>query len=260
MDALLILCSGVGVGMLMGFSISPTLHIIFASVTALVVGIVSALAGLEVKPGDSDNKEEVGAELQLGKRKGVVKVNPLPLTMLIIGLVIGSCVGIYVRTNELLGVSPRRIAERWKDTGLDEKEIYRRIFDQMYPARPNSASNNKPPSSSAASQEQSLAPPQTEPAGSSPPAGDAKPGAPQALRSTAPEEASKAPPNPVREMAQQPVLYSLTAQECDMVSGEHGLTLRNRLKGFHKKYIDDVLKKCTDDQCLESLKARLCPD
>jgi hypothetical protein len=127
-----LLISGVGIGWLIGLSVSPIIHIIITSLIALVVSVTGALAGIKV-----DEKED-SADDGKSKRKVQVEVNPLPLMFMIIGLVIGSSLGVYARTNGWLGPDPNGFVEKWKDTELTKQEISRRLFDDLYPVRAGS--------------------------------------------------------------------------------------------------------------------------
>lgn len=130
-DSLLILISGSGTGILIGLSVSPVLHIIVASVISVIVGVSAALAGLE--PSQVTGAAEQDHAHIPKFRRSLPQVNPLPVTLLIVGLVLGAFVGIYVRTNQLFGPNPKRLALPWVGTGLDERDIQKRIFDDTYP-------------------------------------------------------------------------------------------------------------------------------
>lgn len=131
-DSLLLLIIGIGLGWLVGLSVSPVLYIILGSVIALVAGAVGALVGLHQ---DYGVKNESGSDNQsklLNSRKKAISISPLPLAMLMLGIGIGACAGIYARTNDLFGPNPQRFAQKWSGTGLDEKSIQQRLFDQLY--------------------------------------------------------------------------------------------------------------------------------
>jgi hypothetical protein len=112
--------SGASIGLLLGLAISPTLHLIIGAAAALTGSIVGALAGVQPAPSD--------------QQRFVYRVDPIPFAVFVIGLAIGSPVGIYLRANDVFGPRPHLIAQRWSGTGLDGKEIQRRLFDQLYPA------------------------------------------------------------------------------------------------------------------------------
>jgi len=105
--------SGASVGLLLGLAISPALHLVIGATAALVGSIVGALAGVQETRWN---------------------VNPIPFAVFVVGLAIGSPLGIHLRTNDAFGPKPQVIAQRWSGTGLDGKEIQRRVFDQLYPA------------------------------------------------------------------------------------------------------------------------------
>jgi hypothetical protein len=132
--------SGVSVGWLIGLSVSPIIHVIIASLIALVVSITAALAGVNIP------KEDSAGEGEKSKPKTRVEVNPVPLMFMVVGIVAGSSLGVYARTNGWLGPNPSSFVEKWKDTELTKKEISRRLFDELYP--PNVDLNSATPGGS----------------------------------------------------------------------------------------------------------------
>ena len=114
-----LLVSGLCVGWLIGLSISPVLQTVLTSVLALVTGAVSVLAGLSVADGDGGDKP---------RRR--VKVTPVPVAMLVLGIAIGAPFGIHARTNLWFGPNAKAASEL---TGIPEKEINRRAYEQLYP-------------------------------------------------------------------------------------------------------------------------------
>jgi hypothetical protein len=132
-----LLLSGIGVGWLVGLSVSPVIHIVITSVVAFVVSITSAVAGLKVNQ-DKDQPNTGGSS----KKKFQVEVNPVPIMLMVVGIACGASLGVYGRTNGWLGTRPARFAEQWKDTGLDSKEISRRLFDTLYPPKSQTLGSN----------------------------------------------------------------------------------------------------------------------
>ena len=131
--AFCLLVAGIGVGWLVGLSVSPVIHIVITSLVAFAVSITSALAGLKVNP----DKDDLSGASSL-KRKFQVEVDPMPMMLMVVGLALGASLGVYGRTNNWLGPSPSRFVEQWKDTGLDSREISQRLFDTLYPAKSRS--------------------------------------------------------------------------------------------------------------------------
>src|SRR5262249_21167159 len=102
----------------------------------------SSLAGLEYEPSPpqpTPSQQPTGEPPPsiAPRHRTRAHLDPLPLALMILGLVGGSCVGLYARTNEWLSADPQRVVRRWKGTGLKEEEIKKRLFDELYPpARP----------------------------------------------------------------------------------------------------------------------------
>lgn len=152
----LVLC-GLGVGWLIGLSVSPVLHIIVTSIIAFVVSVVSALAGVRIgvqaEPSGTDKTTHekmtsedaalTGAAATSARTKVAEQVSIVPLTLLIVGLAMGSSFGVYARTNEWLSPNLARAVAKWGKTGLSEQAIYQRLFDQSY-AAPSSNVKEEP--------------------------------------------------------------------------------------------------------------------
>lgn len=249
---LCLLISGVGVGWLIGLSVSPVLHIIVASVIALVMGIVGALAGLESNPRSSAvGEDSQSGGISISANKKPVRINPFPMTALIAGLVVGACFGVYTRTNELLGADPRRLAQRWNGvSGLDEASIKRRLFDQLYPP---AASTDGPVYAQLPKTEDEQNQPEK------PPAASVNTISNKVGKVEKPRPGK--PPSPAPAITSHTAgLFSISAEDCELLSLKHGDTLRARLRLLNKQQINVFLDKCGSDDCLEALKEMLCTD
>lgn len=110
---------GFGIGWLLGLSVSPVVSIVITSVAGVAAAVITVLSGLEGKLTGLIASSEQQISIPS-------KINPRPLAALIIGLFLGSIVGIQVRTHNLLGI----------DTGLSEQEIARRLFENEHPYTP----------------------------------------------------------------------------------------------------------------------------
>lgn len=124
-----LLLSGAAIGWLIGLSVSPVVHLVVTSVLAVVGGLVSALAGLPVAESESSDPAPSTPRSGISHRR----LTPVPLALFLIGLVPGASLGLTARTHEWFGADPRGLVNKWSATGLTEKEIALRLFDQMYP-------------------------------------------------------------------------------------------------------------------------------
>jgi len=125
-----LLATGLGIGWLVGLSTSPVVLIVITSLTGSAAAIVAAMSGLEKNPETAGNTSQ--------NHNYQWKVNPIPIAMLVIGIVIGSAGGIYVRNQNLLGNSNSQLADeikQWSDAGLDKTEVARRLFENRYSYR-----------------------------------------------------------------------------------------------------------------------------
>jgi hypothetical protein len=268
-DTFLLIIIGVGVGWLVGLSISSVLHIILGSIIALVAGAVGALVGLEQgardKSESSPDNEESSPDRAFtlrSSRESATTINPLPLTMLVIGLGIGSVAGIYARTNDIFGPDPQKFARKWAGTGLDEKKIQQRLFDQLYPPKEVAEDSETKVTSSSHSEV-------------SPSTGIQNPSANiQNSNSSAPPDiagerkvntSKTKPPTHNQEKEDNPVtrrltsgLWEVTVEDCQMLRLKHGDELRTRLKALGDKRIIELVANCKGDHCLEDIKESVC--
>ncbi len=125
---IILIITGMGIGWLVGLSVSPVVSIVITSVTGSTAAIVAALSGLN----DGEND---GAKAENKAKRLRWEVNPTPIAMLVIGLFLGSIAGIWVRTHDLL--SPRTSTltdeiDQWTTAGLEKKDVVNRLFENKY--------------------------------------------------------------------------------------------------------------------------------
>jgi hypothetical protein len=135
LDSISLLLCGIGVGWLIGQSLSPVVNTVITSIVVLVASIVGTLSGIKTVP-ERQTKGEIKKDNNNHWLKNFTTISPLPLAILVTGLVAGSCLGIYARTNEWLSPNPQQFAQKWNDIGLADKDIKRRLFDTLYPLTP----------------------------------------------------------------------------------------------------------------------------
>lgn len=111
-----LLVIGLGTGYLMGLSISP--------VAAIAIGGLIGGSGI------------VFAVMKTGDKRPQFEADLLAIV--IVGLVIGTILGIYSRTSNFLGVSTISAeAEQWTELGLDRSFVVQRLFANSYPSYHN---------------------------------------------------------------------------------------------------------------------------
>jgi hypothetical protein len=98
--AVCVFVSGAGVGLMTGLSISPVVGTILASVMAVVITLASVLAGLEVTPGIE------AAQAGGSRRRDRIRLDPLPVAVLVVGLTAGAIGGATLRARNVLGMGP----------------------------------------------------------------------------------------------------------------------------------------------------------
>jgi hypothetical protein len=146
-----LLLAGLALGWMTGLSVSPILPIIVTAFVSLVVAITAALAGMEIH--DSEDSSAEPRRPPTARRK-LAHVSVLPVGLLAVSLAVGSVFGVYARTNEWFGIEPKRAAARWKDAGLDEKQVVQRLFDNIYAPASSKAGEDKKGAGSKESQGQ----------------------------------------------------------------------------------------------------------
>ena len=132
LNSIYLFLTGLGIGWIVGLSVSPVVHILLGSILALVVTFASTAAGLSQtdKSGEPKNSSEANSLL---KQASKIQIDPRPIAYFIIGIAIGSAIGVYARTNDWLTASPEVIIKRWEGDGLNETEIRNRLFNEIYP-------------------------------------------------------------------------------------------------------------------------------
>lgn len=218
---------GIGVGFLIGLSLSPVLHIIVGSLITLVVSIAGILVGIEFKhenlTSKSENSPPLASIAQI--RKGA-KISLAPLAIMIVGLAVGSAVGICARTNEWFGVNPDKLFLKWKGTGLEEKQVKRRFFDQTYPPATSLQINSEGGKKDQDEREK-------------PSVSDAKPAKPA---------------------SQLAGLFGLSVDQCAPLLLKDGDKLKAELKMLNNRRVDLAVEKCQSDECLKGVVNLICSE
>lgn len=125
-----LIVTGAGIGWLAGLSISPVVSIVLTTVTGSVATIVAALSGVR--------EEFLNPEAQPTVLKRLLTaVTPAPLAWLVVGLWVGSSVGLWARTHNWFSPDPppppavlslKDEIQQWVDLGLDQQEVVNKYF------------------------------------------------------------------------------------------------------------------------------------
>lgn len=99
---------GIGLGWMIGMSVSPVIGTVVGSLLALLISIVSLLAGLPARNGEQ-NRGDQEQKKWLESIQGRISV--LPLVLLILGMVGGEIIGVYCRTHQILSPAPKQNQE-----------------------------------------------------------------------------------------------------------------------------------------------------
>ena len=136
--------TGAGLGWFVGLSASPVLGVVLASTMSVSAALTAALGKFNLSDNDTSPDEKPATKSPISPPN----IDPAPFALLVVGMVFGSIVGLEVRTNDLLGVSPGHLADKWSNVGLKRYQIERRIFDSTYPIQvPETATGTAPHSS-----------------------------------------------------------------------------------------------------------------
>ena len=94
--------TGCFVGTFVGLATSPVAHLVISALIGLCAAATAAIAGVQA-PNDEESKPE---QPKLLFKFHNAQVDFIPITLLAAGLPTGSCVGVVVRTNDVLGMHP----------------------------------------------------------------------------------------------------------------------------------------------------------
>lgn len=143
--------TGFGIGWLAGLSVSPVVSIVITTLTGSVATIIAALSGVKE---EFLNSESSPATL----RRLLRNVTPVPLAWLVAGLLVGTVMGIAVRTNNWLSPTPpsppptlslKEEIQQWVDLGLDQQDVVNKYFASrvnLPPPAPSPVLSNQAPS------------------------------------------------------------------------------------------------------------------
>ncbi len=129
--------TGFGIGWLMSLSVSPVASIVITSVVGSAAAVVATLSG--------QGKTSTGeGDAPTGPTAPRVQVSPLPIAILVAGIVFGSVVGIITRNVDLFGSDrlqdPSAEIARWTNLGIDQKQVVQRLFQYRYPGSDSGSS------------------------------------------------------------------------------------------------------------------------
>jgi len=129
---------GFGIGWLMGLSVAPVASTILTTLLTAVMTLVGILSGIEGQRGESS---ETGQVPNLSSRWAV---NPVPVAILILGILAGSSVGIFARNHDWLGglEDISKEVKTWTDQGLEQPNVAQRLFDAKYPKDGTTSKSN----------------------------------------------------------------------------------------------------------------------
>lgn len=144
-----VLIIGLGIGWLMALAVTPVVSIVITSVIGSASAILASLGSIK----QTDDSKETPS----------IQINPVPLAILIIGVVAGSVAGLYVRTSSIyegeisnpylpqayltrslyqdIGIdsdqnSPPSLTQQvlfWHSLGVDKQVVAQRFFDTLFP-------------------------------------------------------------------------------------------------------------------------------
>lgn len=139
--------TGLAVGCLVGLSASPTVQAVLSVVMGSVAAIIAAISGIDegaiskavdkVLPNDDRlENDDVAkgtsnrADLSSDRRS----MNPWPLAIFVLFLLVGSGFGLFARTHNWLG-SYAAVQEKavWTELGFDENEVKDALYSQRFP-------------------------------------------------------------------------------------------------------------------------------
>lgn len=127
--------TGFGIGWLVGLSVSPVVSIVVTSVTGVAGGVVAALSGLKYEANSATEANKLHQSLGL-------RIDPIPVGLLVVGIFLGSILGILARNYSWLGSDLSSELIKWERAGLNKTEVARRLFELQYPYTPYARSKS----------------------------------------------------------------------------------------------------------------------
>lgn len=229
---------GCSIGWLVGMSVSPVVHIILGSAISLVAGLVTVTSGLSA----FQAKEETPGIKMIDKVRQLhqlsSRLNVIPMAVVIFFITCGAATGVYTRTNDLLGPSPRLFYDKWKSTGLSERNLTLKLYEQLYPTDVKITkvkSVNSKKEGITDSVEDTFV-----------------------LTTTPPVDVNQSQTKMSQLAA---TLYSLSVKECDFIRLAHGQNLYSRLQVLNDDRVDSLLENCDkSDSSLENIKKTICSE
>lgn len=222
----MLLCGAV-VGWLTGLSVSPVVGVVITTVIGILVGAAGTFAGIS---------QEIGSE----NRKRLRYEDFAPIGLLLVGIAIGSVVGVSARTHSWLSPTIDEILNQWSapNVELDRKEIAKRLFDERYP----------PPSAVAPEPEDKKASAGTTEAASPNSTGEA------------PASATASGPTNFSNITAT-ALYATSLDECNEFRARDGEDLRARMRAsVTSKKAREFAEKVQDPAALKAaVEVFLCP-
>ena len=125
LNLLMLLVSGSGIGWLAGLSVSPVIAQIIGAILGVLAAVLAVLSGVKWSADQQDDGSGEQVPSKAGKHalQKISSVSAIPTGILIIGLVIGSMLGMTARTHDWFGFDPAREIDQWIGFGLDKKEV-----------------------------------------------------------------------------------------------------------------------------------------
>src|SRR5437868_6089769 len=124
-NLLALLISGLSLGWLVGLSVSPVMHLIVGGVLTLVTAAVGASESLR----SLQMRGEQNASSSPRQTYSAV-----PLALVLIGIAVGSSVGLFARSNDWFAPTVERFSRRWNNTGFGGPYLAQRLFQELHPA------------------------------------------------------------------------------------------------------------------------------
>lgn len=103
---------GISLGWLIGLSISPIIGGVITSIISLLISIYVVFTGITDSSKSNNNL-----------LRNIKNINLLPLALLMTSIALGSSSGVYLRTNDVLGLDPSTFIEKWKETNIQPEEL-----------------------------------------------------------------------------------------------------------------------------------------
>lgn len=123
--------AGFCIGNLVGFSGSPVINIVISTIMSAITGLL-ILKNYDLRRKKTETQSNDQQDAPGEKKEEMITRRFIYLGCLLLGLLAGAYIGIFIRTNDFIGLKPGIIEARWNDGNGKIDNIHERLFNAVY--------------------------------------------------------------------------------------------------------------------------------